>query len=81
MARYKKLSRHATIRNLNGLSEGDKAYCGPFGTVTCYCAAKNSRTGKRMFKVEGSLRLANRGNWTMDSLRKAICSKRQKAVA
>lgn len=81
MARYKKLSRHATIRNLNGLSEGDKAYCGPFGTVTCYSAAKNSRTGKRMFKVEGSLRLANRGNWTMDSLRKAICSKCQKAVA
>jgi len=79
--RKKMLGIKPMMRNLNGLSEGDKAYCGPFGTVTCYCAAKNSRSGKRMFKVEGSLRLANRGNWTMDSLRKAICAKRQKTVA
>lgn len=79
--RKKMLGIKPMMRNICGLSEGDKAYCGPFGTVTCCCAAKNSQTGKRMFKVEGSLRLANRGNWTMDSLRKAICSKRQKAVA
>lgn len=79
--RKKMLGIKPMMRNICGLSEGDKAYCGPFGTVTCYCAAKNSQTGKRMFKVEGSFRLANRGNWTMDSLRKAVCSKRQKAVA
>ena len=74
------LSRKAMLRNINGLSEGDKAYCGPYGTIQCYKAAKNSHNGKRMFKVSGSKHLVNRGNWTMTSLRKAIESKSDKVA-
>jgi len=69
--RIKQLTRSAMLRNINGLSEGDKAYCGPYGTVTC--TKKASGTTPRKFSVSGSSKITNRGNWTMKSLRKAIC--------
>ena len=31
----KTLSNKSLIRNINGLSEGQKAYGGPYGTITC----------------------------------------------
>lgn len=88
----KKLNREAMIRNINGLSIGDRAYCGPYGTVTCIKdaggfidgnklnVAENQRgiaTGfkrnTRKFSVSGSTKIHNGGNYTMASLRKAIC--------
>ena len=36
----KELSASAMLRNINGLSKGDVAYCGPYGTVTCTESAK-----------------------------------------
>lgn len=72
--RVKTLGKDAMLRNINGLSVGDKAYCGPYGTVTCTVSAKNSWTGKRTFKVTGSTKdeLANGGNWTYAGIRKAV---------
>lgn len=72
----KMLNSNAMIRNINGLSYGDRAYCGPYGTITCYQDAgygcgfgiRNSR----MFSVANSTKLRNGGNWTMKALRKAI---------
>ena len=31
----KTLNKEAMIRNIRGLSLGDRAYCGPYGTITC----------------------------------------------
>lgn len=70
--RVKTLGKKQMLLNIGGLSKGDKAYCGPYGTIQCYKAASETRTGKRMFKVSGSQRLQNRGNWTMTALREAI---------
>lgn len=81
----KKLNRNAMLRNINGLSLGDKAYCGPYGTIMCYRTAtrhipeakgivsKRVR-GARRFTVSNSTKLRNGGNWTMTALRKAICA-------
>ena len=80
--RTKTLSRDAMIRNINGLSVGDRAYCGPYGTITCTKAASSLTSkgllpkyvrGARRFKVTGSKKIANGGNYSMASLRKAIC--------
>ena len=80
--RTKTLSRDAMIRNINGLSVGDRAYCGPYGTITCTKAASSLMSkglllkyvrGARRFKVTGSKKIANGGNYSMASLRKAIC--------
>ena len=79
--RTKTLSRDAMIRNINGLSLGDRAYCGPYGTITCVKSATvlskgvlpKSIRGARRFKVTNSKKIANGGNYTMASLRKAIC--------
>lgn len=78
----KTLNNEAMIRNINGLSLGDRAYCGPYGTITCYKNAacnwnSDSANGSvvrntRMFSVSGSSKLRNGGNWTMKALRKAI---------
>ena len=38
----KALNREAMLKNINGLSVGDKAYCGPYGTVTCIKGASNT---------------------------------------
>ena len=38
----KALNREAMLKNINGLSFGDKAYCGPYGTVTCIKGASNT---------------------------------------
>ena len=74
------LSKTAMMKNINGLSEGDRAYCGPYGIVTCTrrasynvrgCAAKYKRNTRR-FKVTNSIKIANGGNYTMRSLRKMI---------
>lgn len=35
----KTLNKEAMIRNIRGLSLGDRAYCGPYGTITCTHAA------------------------------------------
>ena len=78
----KTLSKDAMLRNIGGLSLGDRAYCGPYGTVTCTKAAYSFNAkglmpkrirGARRCKVTGSKKIANGGNYTMASLRKAIC--------
>ena len=68
----KELAASAMLRNINGLSKGDVAYCGPYGTVTCTESAGESKTGVRKFKVSGSSRLRNGGNWTMTAIRRAV---------
>lgn len=70
----KKLNRNAMIRNINGLSLGDRAYCGPYGTITCTKKACACTKSPRRFKVANSTKLRNGGNHTMKSLRKAICA-------
>lgn len=94
MTKTKTLTREAMIKNIRGLSLGDKAYCGPYGTVTCTSMAihaggtlvdeKNSsgnfrgmtvgyKRNTRRFSVSGSTKIHNGGNYTMASLREAIC--------
>lgn len=71
----KELTKEAMLRNINGLSRGDKAYCGPYGTVKCISHASSKSPNasvSRKFSVSGSVMLQNRGNWTMSALRKAI---------
>ena len=78
----KMLNKDAMIKNINGLSLGDRAYCGPYGTITCTKLAniKSGRKGvsfvrgSRRFKVANSSKLRNGGNWTMAALRKAIAA-------
>lgn len=62
------------LDNINGLSLGDRAHCGPYGIVTCTHAAEGRGRGKapRKFSVSRSKKLQNRGNWTMRQLREAI---------
>lgn len=92
MTKTKTLTREAMIKNICGLSIGDKAYCGPYGTVTCIRSASGTnlsdarnvtgnfrgmqygfRRNSRRFSVSGSTKIHNGGNYTMASLRKAIC--------
>ena len=70
----KELSASAMLRNINGLSKGDVAYCGQYGAVTCTASARESKTGVRKFKVSGSSRLRNGGNWTMNAIRRAVAA-------
>ncbi len=74
----KTLSREAMLKNINGLSKGDRAYCGPYGTITCTKGAtyigESAIRGSRQFKVAHSIKLHNGGNYTMAKLRKAICA-------
>lgn len=70
------LNMTSTLKNINGLSKGDVAYCGPYGTVTCTESAKESKSGVRKFKVSGSKYLRNGGNWTMGTLRRAMTAAR-----
>ena len=70
--KIKTLNKTKMLANIGGLSKGDRAYCGPYGTVQCTKAASESKSGRRMFKVTGSRMIANRGNWTMRALREAI---------
>lgn len=73
--KMKELTKEAMLRNINGLSLGDKAYCGPYGTVKCVAHASSpirNAAVPRKFSVSGSTKLQNRGNWTMSALRKAI---------
>ena len=74
--RTKRLTRESMLKNINGLSLGDKAYCGPYGTITCTKAAgranANGTYGARQFKVTNSTKIANGGNYSMKALRKAI---------
>lgn len=60
------------IRNINGLSVGDSAYCGQYGKITCTRAANRVTKKPRLFKVAKSTLIRNGGNWTMTNLRKAI---------
>lgn len=92
MTKTKTLTREAMIKNICGLSLGDRAYCGPYGTVTCIRSAFGTdllakrnvngnfrgmqcgfRRNSRRFSVSGSTKIHNGGNYTMASLRKAIC--------
>ena len=92
MTKIKTLTREAMIKNICGLSLGDRAYCGPYGTVTCIRSAFGTnlseernvtgnfrgmqhgfRRNSRRFSVSGSTKIHNGGNYTMASLRKAIC--------
>ena len=66
----KTLNKAAMLRNINGLSYGDRAYCGPYGTIECY--SSKTYDGARKFSVSGSTKLRNGGNWSMKALRKAI---------
>jgi len=70
--KIKTLNKTKMLANIGGLSKGDRAYCGPYGTVQCTKAASESKSGRRIFKVTGSRMIANRGNWTMQALREAI---------
>ena len=79
--RTKRLTRESMLKNINGLSLGDRAYCGPYGTITCTKAAgranangifANGTYGARRFKVTNSTKIANGGNYSMKALRKAI---------
>ena len=83
--KIKKLNKRAVLANINGLSLGDRAYCGPYGTITCVRAATSMvatakgvvphcKRGARRFKVTNSTKLANGGNYSMKALRKAICA-------
>ena len=60
------------LRNINGLSAGDRARCGRFGVVECYRAARDEKTKTRKFKTSGATAIPNRGNWTYAALRRAI---------
>lgn len=42
MNKIKTLTKESMLKNINGLSLGDKAYCGPYGTVTCVSKAVGS---------------------------------------
>lgn len=78
--RTKKLNKNAMVANINGLSLGDRAFCGPYGTVTCIKSARANAHGTaphrvygaRRFKVQNSTKIANGGNYSMAALRKAI---------
>ena len=72
--KIKKLSKDAMLKNINGLSLGDRAYCGPYGTITCTKKACAVTKSPRRFKVANSSKIRNGGNHTMKSLRKAICA-------
>lgn len=72
--KIKKLSKDAMLKNINGLSLGDRAYCGPYGTITCTKKACAITKSPRRFKVANSSKIRNGGNHTMKSLRKAICA-------
>lgn len=66
------LSKDAMMRNIGGLSVGDRAYCGPYGTITCTKKACAMTKSPRKFKVANSTKIRNGGNWTMKAFRKAI---------
>ena len=71
----KTLNKKSMIRNIGGLSVGDKAYCGPYGTVRCTKKASSWSPNARIprkFSVSGSTKIQNRGNYTMKQLRQAI---------
>lgn len=68
----KTLDRKHMIANINGLSLGDRAYCGPYGTITCTKKACALTKSPRRFKVSNSSKIRNGGNHTMKSIRKAI---------
>lgn len=74
MTKTKTLRKESVIANINGLSLGDRAYCGPYGTVTCTKKACSATKSPRRFKVAHSSKIRNGGNWTMKTLRKAICA-------
>ena len=68
----KTLDRKHMIANINGLSLGDRAYCGMYGTITCTKKACSATKSPRRFKVAHSSKIRNGGNHTMKSIRKAI---------
>lgn len=72
MRKTKTLDKNHMLRNIGGLSLGDKAYCGPYGTVKCIRAAVAGKKNTRKFSVSASTKIANGGNYTIRSLRKAI---------
>lgn len=69
----KALNKKSMMANINGLSLGDRAYCGPYGTITCTKKACKITKSPRRFKVSHSSKIRNGGNWSMKALRKAIC--------
>ena len=76
--KQKVLNIDAMIRNINGLSVGDRACCGPYGIVTCTNAASDwvpNAKVPRKFSVSANKngKLRNRGNYTMKQIRTAIC--------
>ena len=66
------LNKERMLKNINGLSVGDSANCGPYGKITC-TESKFIGRHPRRFKVTSSSILHNGGLWTMTRLRKAIC--------
>lgn len=75
MTKTKTLDRNHMLRNICGLSKGDKAYCGPYGTVTCTHRSHFGQRNTRKFSVSACKNgvLKNRGNYTMKQIREAIC--------
>lgn len=71
-SRIKSLTKAAVIANISGLGKGDRAFCGQYGTVQCYRAASESKSGRRLFKVSQSEKLRNGANYTLKALREAI---------
>ena len=82
MTKTKNMCKESVIANINGLSVGDRAHCGPYGIITCTKSATTftdgvsvyKKRGSRRFKVANSIYLRNGGNWTCAALRKAICA-------
>lgn len=71
------LTNKAMINNINGLSEGQTAYCGPYGIIRCTKRASEWSPNPRVprkFSVSRSSKIQNRGNYTMSQLRKAIAA-------
>ena len=60
------------IANINKLAVGKQTRCGDIGIVRCDCKANNIWSDNRLFAVAKSKKIGNGGNWTFNSLRKAI---------
>lgn len=72
MNKVKTLTKESMLKNINGLSLGDKAYCGPYGTVVCTHSANarhanfnnvsNNRRGMQFGYTRNSRRFSVSGS-------------------
>lgn len=62
------LSNEDFLGKIRRLAVGKTVAHEKFGVVKCTRAAKDSKTGKRMFSVSKSTVAANRGGYTLDTI-------------